>query len=216
MSLTDIWFDGSVKKVRKNLIVLQFNTVHPRDYLPVTLISPDLKSGPWIAGGAVLAWYQDKPVTSDIDVFCKNKHQASQVIKNVMEEYTNNMYSQVIIETENATTIRVQGQKETESWTIQVITCRYFNTLQDVIDNFDITVCQVGTAGDQWVLGSHTAKDIKERKLRFNKYTTDAAKRLVKYWVYGYEPVEGTLDAIKNNPESRWEFAKDEEYANAF
>ena len=45
----------------------------------------------------------------------------------------------------------------------------------------------------------------------------DALKRLVKYWTYGYRPVDGLLDAIQNNPAAKWQFgAETEDYQNAF
>jgi hypothetical protein len=104
------------------------------------------------------------------------------------------------------------------NWTIQVITRRYFGSLQEVIDNFDITVCEIGTAGNEWIMGTSTARDIRERNLRFKMpLQPDALKRLTKYWAYGYRPVDGTLAAIQNNPNAKWQFGSEtEDYQNAF
>ena len=94
---------------------------------------------------------------------------------------------------------------------------RYFNSLEDVISNFDMTVCEIGTCGNNWVLGKQTARDIRERNLRMKlPLTPDALKRVVKYWTYGYRPVESLLEAVQNNPIAKWEFALDEDYNNAF
>ena len=44
----------------------------------------------------------------------------------------------------------------------------------------------------------------------------DAAKRLAKYWTYGYRPVPGLLEAVQNNPIGKTEFQIDGDYENAF
>jgi hypothetical protein len=80
-----------------------------------------------------------------------------------------------------------------------------------------MTVCEIGTCGNNWVLGKQTAKDIRERHLRLKMpLQPDALKRVIKYWTYGYRPVEGVLEAVQNNPVGKWEFALDEDYNNAF
>jgi hypothetical protein len=66
-------------------------------------------------------------------------------------------------------------------------------------------------------LGKQTAKDIRERNLRLKiPLQPDALKRVVKYWTYGYLPVEGVLEAVQNNPIGKWQFELDEDYNNAF
>ena len=196
------------------LNVVQYVAVHKDDHEPVTIIQPNMEKGPWIAGGAVLRWYQDQPIgESDIDVFCANAKQASEVIERV-KSY--GRYS-TKFESENAVTLSHYAKESGKNWTIQIITRRHFANMKEVLDNFDITVCQVGTCGDEFVLGKHTAKDIREKNLRFNRpLQPDALKRLVKYWVYGYRPVDDTLKDIQNNPNAKWTFELDGDYNNAF
>lgn len=192
-----------------------YPTVSTTDVEAVSLIRPAFDTGPWIAGGACLRWYQGQPVgESDIDVFCASAKQAADVIDNIK---SHGRYS-VKYESENAVTLHYTSKEDfCVSWTIQIITRRFFHSLKDVIDNFDITVCQVGTAGREWILGSYTAADIREKNLRFKlPLQSDAPKRLTKYWTYGYRPVEGTIMAIQQNPETRWSFSSDEDYQNAF
>jgi hypothetical protein len=200
----------------KKIEVIDFPCVHKRDQEPVNLILPHLKEGPWIAGGAALRWYQDQPVgENDIDIFCKDARQAQNVI-NYIKSY--GRFS-IKFESENATTLSYYSGADTEyrQWTLQIITRRYFGSLQEVIDNFDISVCQIGTAGNDWLMGRHTAKDIRERNLRMQMpLQPDAAKRLVKYWTYGYRPVDGLLDSVQNNPNANQMFEIDGDYNNAF
>lgn len=195
--------------------IISFPTVHEHDSEPTTLIWPDMQNGPWIAGGACLRWYQGNPVgESDIDVFCSNAKQAADLITKI-KSY--GRYS-VKFESENAVTLEYQSKESWKKrWTIQIITRRYFNSLQEVIDCFDISVCQIGTGGQEWLLGSDTARDIREKNLRMRvPLQSDAAKRLVKYWTYGYRPVENLLDLVRYNPNGKWKYDVDDTYQNAF
>ncbi len=200
----------------KAVDVIEFPTVHRNDWEPVNLIWPDIDRGPWIAGGAALRWYQGQPVgENDIDVFCANAKQAADIIERIKSygRFTTKF------ESENAVTLDYWNKDEYHKrWTVQIITRRYFGSLEEVINNFDITVCEVGTAGNDWRLGPFTARDIREKNLNFKlPLQPDAMKRLVKYWTYGYRPVPGTIDAIQNNPIAKWQFgAETEDYQNAF
>jgi phenylpyruvate tautomerase PptA (4-oxalocrotonate tautomerase family) len=199
----------------KEPLIATYTTVISADREAVSVIGPNINTGPWIAGGAPLRWFQGLSVgENDIDVFCANARQAQDVISRIKS------YSRYTIkhESENAVTIEYWKKDDYGTrWTIQVITRRYFASIKEVIDNFDISVCEIGTCGNEWVLGQYTARDIREKNLRFNQpLAADAAKRLVKYWIYGYRPVSGTIEAIQNNPESRWQFQHDEDYNNAF
>ena len=195
--------------------VADFPTVHREDSEPITLIWPDVKKGPWIAGGAALRWWQGLPVgENDIDVFCANDRQVEAIVERIKD------YGrwQRKYETDNAITLSYWSKNNSsKTWTIQIIKRRYYKNLQEVIASFDMTVCEIGTDGNEWELGEFTAKDIRERNLNFKlPLQPDALKRLIKYWTYGYRPVDGTLEAIQNNPIGKWEFAIDEDYNNAF
>lgn len=197
--------------------LIKYRTVHQTDQLPVNIIMPDLKSGPWIAGGACLRWFQNKPVGehSDIDVFCKNEKQATMLIEHINHIGLlthGNGYSTEIIKTDNACTFKINANGQ--EWKIQVITCKYFDNIQDVIDSFDLTVCQIATTGNEWVLGDQTAKDINERNLRFIHITKQTPKRLIKYWTYGFNPIPGTIETIQQHESCSWNFVGSEDYDN--
>lgn len=199
---------------KKKIDVVEYPTVHQDDWEAVTIVKPSLKTGPWIAGGSCLRWYQNLPVgESDIDVFCSDAKQAADAIQRVKD--TGRFSTKY--ESPNATTFSYWSQDGSKQWTIQIITRRFFNSLDDVIRSFDITVCEIGTCGTEWILGSITARDIRERNLRFKlPLQADAVKRLTKYWTYGFRPVEGTVEMISNNPNSKWQYTVEEDYQNAF
>lgn len=196
--------------------VKQYSTIHCEDWEAVTLIQPNLENGPWIAGGACLRWFQGLSVgQNDIDVFCRNAVQAQQTIERI-KSY--GRYSLKFL-SDNAVTIEYwsKDSSEIDHKVIQIITRRYFGSLKEVIDNFDISVCEIGTCGNDWHLGPFTARDIREKNLRFKlPLQPDSPKRLTKYWTYGYRPVKGTLEAIQESPTVRWAYSTDENYDNAF
>ena len=207
------------KKPRQELAkkLFLYPTAHKEDQLLVNIISPDLKDGPWIAGGACLRWFQNQPVGeySDIDVFCKNEKQAQKLIDYIKNEVGLshfNGHTSTIIKTDNACTFNVNANSR--NWKLQIITCKYFDTIQDVVASFDITVCQVATSGNEWILGTDTAKDINEKNLRFNRITNQTPKRLVKYWTYGFTPVPGTIETIQNHENCTWNFVGTIDYDN--
>jgi hypothetical protein len=207
-----------VKKFELPKVLSKYPTVHPNDQLPVNIINPDIDKGPWIAGGACLKWFQGMPVGkySDIDVFCKNESQANRLIDFISNDLglkNHSGHALPLFKTDNATTFSIEANFN--HWKLQIITCNYFNSIQEVIDRFDITVCQVATAGNEWILGEKTAKDINQRILRFNKITNASPKRLIKYWTYGYTPETETIEAIQNHADCSWDFINDEEYANS-
>lgn len=211
--MTDIKLSRESQLIREIEISNEYPTIHPNDLQAVSVIEPDLELGPWIAGGAALQWYQGLAAGSgDIDIFCRDADQAQQVIERI--KLGGNYY--VRYESKNAVTIDYINPHLGKTNMLQVINCKYFNSIQEVIDNFDISVCQVGTTGTEWVLGPNTARDIRERNLRFvGNLRSTSVKRLTKYWAYGYRPVPNTLDAIQNS-EICWDFDFDGDYENAF
>jgi len=202
--------------------VVRMNTVHKDDQEIVDILQLNIHNGPWIAGGAVLNWYNDTPVQSDIDIFCANEKQAKALLKRIKLSVSNYKCT-VVYDTDNAITLDVIKYKPEEStaftmvsltpvvlkqWKLQIIKHKYYNSMQDIVDAFDISVCQVATAGNEWVLGDTTARDIRERNLRMiGDIRPSAVKRLLKYMAYGYRPVGGLIERFDN--EKYFEFAKE-------
>ncbi len=197
----------------------KYPTVPEQDWPALDVIQPNAKDGPWIAGGACLKWYQGQPVNmSDIDVFFRDAFQLRRAMNRI--EDTKRFY--VRYRSENAITYEYTTESDSVEdvrtvFTIQLIQHKYFNSMEEVIDRFDFSVCQVGTCGTEWVLGEHTAKDIRTRSLRaVGDVKGDVAKRLTKYWIYGYRPVDGLMNDIINNPNTKYKFEQDGDYHNAF
>lgn len=209
----DAWEAQPVNRpIQKNTACEQYPSTHMNDAHVVSVIAPDLVNGPWIAGGAPLAWYRGNSVDdNDIDVFCASMEQMREVASRL-----NN--SAVLFErydSKYAKTYDVRIDKQ--EWMVQLIKCHYFNSAQEIINAFDISVCEIVTDGNKFVLGEHTAYDIKNNLLRFkDNLREDAIKRYAKYYAYGYNPVPGTFEKIVNNPFGKKMFAADEDYHNVF
>lgn len=187
---------------------------HNDDWEALNFIRPTWDRGPWIAGGAVLAWYNNETVSTDIDVYFRNQLEFDRLHHKFKEdkvEGTNplvpvgfftfskpkNKDVRIVHESDNAITIRYK-----EKWTIQLIRHTFYKTPHDIIDNFDISVCQLVTDGhNKIVFGDHTLPDIKSNTLRMVKYRPGCVSRLVKYMAYGYRPIDGTLENIINVPD---------------
>jgi hypothetical protein len=218
-SLIDIFTDGFSISNPKNLDPVEIDTVYPvvhtDDQLPVNLISPK-ENGPWIAGGSCLLWFQGRATRyHDIDVFVKNQEQAVELFKRLDRCATQKFQSA------NAKTYEFYDTNTVRStskmWNIQVIIRRHFDSLEHVLSSFDISVCQIGTDGNRWHLGTTTAQDIRTRTLRMRQpYQPDAVKRLTKYWTYGYRPTDDLIANLVSDPETKWEFDNTGDYDNAF
>lgn len=173
-----------------------FLTMIESDKEIVELLAPNIKNGPWIAGGACLQWYHKKPVGDhDIDVFFKSKEQLNKCFKRFNRDF--------IYESEDAITISYNYgtiYNNFQHYTIQFIKRRFYENVTELLDNFDITVCQIASDGKDMIYGKTTLSDIENKRLVINKpYTKNAPKRLAKYWVLGYNPEPGVVTEIIND-----------------
>ncbi len=193
------------------VIVQGYEPVVMGDWEPVSTIAPT-PDGPWIAGGATLAWFNGHAVgESDIDVFCRDVEQ-----KNILEQRLLEYGAQITFRSNNAVTFTYSsknGGMTAPTWKIQLITREYYDSLQDVIDAVDISVCQIATDGIQFVFGEYTLEDISNRVLRMSDPPrAGALKRYCKYVAYGYRPTVGLHESIVDNPNTTWEFEFSDDY----
>jgi hypothetical protein len=166
-----------------------------------------------IAGGCALSWYTRQPVgKKDIDIWFPNQKR----LEAMSQELLSNSKFRKVYDTKDAETYKYQ-KPDSEYYRIQLIKNRFFAYPTDVIDSFDITVCQIATDGETWWIGDQFSQDLKNRRLRLIKTHSGSVKRLLKYWTYGFHPEDTELQAIIDDPEVTWDYESntDEEYANA-
>lgn len=180
----------------------------------------------YIAGGACLNWYQNQPVQTDIDLFFPNHSEYEKMNRYIRnrgkaQEYMFGEFTSVEKHiSENADTWELRKWLSQESntgpYTVQCIKINKFPSAEQLIDSFDISVCQIafrvsGQARDtQLTTSKYFAEDVRDSRLRFTKIMSGSAKRLVKYWSYGFTPDDKDVDLICDNKEIDWVFDVDE------
>ena len=156
----------------------------------------DLKNGPWLAGGAVRKIYLDETIAdSDWDFWFKSPEQFKQA-----EEKLKAIGASVAYTSDNAVSFKFQDVNN-QIHNLQIVKTRYFDTAQQVIDQFDFSVCQLVTDGNKTIIGNNTARDLRSKTLRLNHHELPGyiMPRLVKYIVYGYRPTAELLEKINQN-----------------
>jgi hypothetical protein len=170
----------------------------------------------WIAGGTVLNWYLQRPCDSDMDLFFSQQTDFEHLQQRLAKIHCQpSLYSHWHVTqhrtSDNAVTFVVQQHNGGPSHTLQLVHRKFYATAAAVIDDFDITVCQICTDGQQVTTGQWFAQDVSARRLRYHKLSTGSAKRLIKYWVYGYEPTDLEISMINNSKDLNWS-AGDDDY----
>ena len=198
--------------------------IHSTD-LPIIDRLCNVRSKFWIAGGTVLNWYQHKPADSDIDLFFHsekdfdkmnklftNAYEISTSIDSVLPKFAvkktyETVNSDILITdrhaSENAVTysVTISGASH-PLWKVQLIKRRFYKNIEAVIEDFDITVCQIATDSYNKIATSkHFAEDVAAKRLRFVNMTPSSAKRLIKYWTYGFTPTDEDVQSVIDCPD---------------
>ena len=210
-NLSIFGFDFSDDKLPKSEVVapiIDMEFVHPTDRLIVDVIfeCDKYRSTPFIAGGACLAWYQNEPVKTDIDLYFKNgiDYQNFKAAFELSNFFKTGAYT-VKASTNNALTYGATDYNTGKNWTIQLIKKKFYYTVEEVLDDFDITVCKIGYDGKRVVTSSTFIPDVATRTLRFDNINPISHKRLVKYMAYGYEPALGEIERLIENETVDWD-----------
>jgi len=152
----------------------------------------NMNQGPWLAGGAVRRLYLGQSMgQADWDIWFGNAQQFDRA-----EKLMHGLGADVAHASGNAITFKYQFEDETHN--VQLIRRRFFETAQQVIGQFDFTVCQLITDGCEIVLGRGTSKDLDQRLVRAvsDNLQPYIISRLTKYMVYGYYPCRELVEQI--------------------
>jgi len=205
------FFDHDIHEDNSNYIPAKDELVIPaNDIRILNFVNPNVDTGPWIAGGTVLNWYNGEEATADIDVFCASRQQYDTLFRKATS-YRN---SSITHQSENAATITMNSFYGNQ-YKLQLICKQYYDSAEQVIDGFDITVCQILIARDEnlvlkFAFGKNTINDIKNKRLRL-AYDGDIKqvqiRRVIKYIAYGYVPDSSLLNKIQKSGGSiDWKF----------
>lgn len=162
----------------------------------------DIDNGPWLAGGSVRKCFLNQPIGfSDWDIFFRNEKQFEEC--KILMHNIKNCYP--IYESKNAITFQIHDhthaiEKYNCPTKVQLICRNYYETYQDLLDDFDFTICQFVTDGTTIKLGESTYLDIVDNviKLTSSEMINRAGfmTRMIKYISYGYKPSNELLNII--------------------
>jgi hypothetical protein len=171
-----------------------------------TRLKLDLENGPWMAGGSVRKCFLNQPIGfSDWDVFFKNKRQ--------FDEARNSLSTirecHVIFESSNAITFQIHdyGDQQNPIYKtpikVQLICRNFYDSCEELLEDFDFTICQFATDGLKFKLGRNTYLDNIDGVLKLTSPSMYSRpgfmSRVIKYITYGYKPSKELLEIIDNN-----------------
>lgn len=168
----------------------------------------DIENGPWIAGGFPLSVYRgDKDFTHDIDFFFKDQSQ--------FDFYYNKMISDLIekedsiesffgeltpIEIKEINVSKFESNNAVTFFTgsnvVQFIRKKFYNSIEEVLDDFDISVCKIATDGVEFFASDRTFDHIEKNIFNIDIPHNKSIKRFTKYVQYGFSPTKESIQAI--------------------
>jgi hypothetical protein len=163
--------------------------------------------GAYVAGGAALRWYQGLPLfyNQDIDIWLPGSLRGRKLFdyETHVSKFADKTY-----ESNNATTFKLRHTSGTRDLRLQIISVgsEEYDSIVDVLDDFDITITKIATDGVGWIFESDFDADFRNKILRFDRINEHSVKRLIKYWNLGFQPSDETLTTIQNNPDVCWDF----------
>jgi hypothetical protein len=190
------------------------NLIHPDDRTVMSVLRT-MGKGWWIAGGTPLRWYDNRPADSDLDIYFDSVHSFEHMQRAMLklQETTSAwrldqramaMLVDTRTETDNAETYRVRVKNhhtpDEDEYSIQLIKRTFYADAKELLADFDITVCQIATDGHRLWTSDDFARDMAHRRLRFNRVNENSGKRLIKYWIYGFQPDDATLARVCDQP----------------
>jgi hypothetical protein len=167
----------------------------------VDLIQPSIEHGPWIAGGAVLRWLENRPLKNhDLDVFCKTAEQYQEVL-NRLKAAQNVLWCRLKYSSPNAETWdgTVSHGVDRTKYAIQIIKAPRLS-IEALFEQFDIRACKMVTDGTTVIAAEGARLDFENKNITLcEPLRPYCIQRLVKYMSYGYDPDWDVVQYIVNS-----------------
>ena len=177
---------ADITKNSKNVTELEFLL----DVLP-----PLSENGPWIAGGSLLRTYLNLGLTTDIDIFFRDEPQYKDYInkldainmKNGKSPINNLFRVEKMDLAEWHVTYAIVFRNK--NYKLQLIHKKFFTSVCNLLDSFDLNICQIGFDGTHLFHAEHCITDIdnKEIKIETVNIPQVVLKRLLKYSSLGFK-----------------------------
>lgn len=195
MKLHSLYRDSLVKESapRTNILnMAEFPHIKDSDLFKVLRHLPPLGIyGPWVAGGSVWRTINKEPLEKcDIDVFFQNQKQYEETVLKMNSLPTVN---NIVKETKNKwNTIykfHVHERKAFEKTIdVQFINMNFHQSLDSLLESFDLTVCQFGYDGENLHCGLTSLDDLSAKRIRLHSLRLPKTmfKHLHKYLNNGF------------------------------
>ena len=112
------------------------------------------------------------------------------------------LYVESVYRTQNASTFSIRRKHDdTYHLKIQAVCKRYYDRVEQLMDDFDFTICQFVTDGSRVWATPLAQADLASKTIRMSPTTTRSPKtrRLVKYTAYGFVPEHELMMAALRN-----------------
>lgn len=175
----------------------------------------------YLAGGSVRRAIRGEPLgLSDIDIFFRSHNDFQKVVEILNRVHTGSMHPNcrhyqftdsdespfTLEEILAAEPLHPVNQDKATHVPIQLIHSSYFDTVEDLMDNFDFTVCQMAYYKDQYLIAEQALADEENRVLAFATVEYDPNRfkhnRLLKYAKHGYTPNLDVFNRVFLGPDA--------------
>lgn len=153
----------------------------------------------WIAGGAARAFMLNQPITTDLDFFFRTQGAFDAFVAKVGADESKRLAA-----THHHTTFKVQLGETFHK--VQAIKIGLYATVEECLDSFDFTICQLAAHKGELYVGEYTMWDLARKRLALHKLMYGAAtvRRLLKYTKQGSTACSGSiaslLEAVGEDP----------------
>jgi hypothetical protein len=165
---------------------------HDSEFFKILKQIPHIdEDGPWVAGGSVWKSIEQIPLTCDVDIFFKSAQQCEQWYRKLLSlPYVHRIVSDAKSNQYNTTLkYHIYDKGYNKTITLQLISFKFFNNIQELLDGFDFTVCQFGFDGRKLYSGDTSFDDLRNREIIFNNVLDNVATgiHLEKYTKIGFK-----------------------------
>lgn len=147
----------------------------------------DFEKGPWVAGGAARKLFRgDNLGRSDIDIFFPNQASYESFKATFLENAKGTLFDKEWV----SSFICASGS------VVQFVHGKFFDSLEDVMNSFDISVSMFATDGKTVMHTPEAAEDDRNEIIRIvneQPYKSPRLRRLAKYCGNGFTPLPGVI-----------------------
>ncbi len=194
---------------------------HNSEFYKILKFTPSIsEDGPWVAGGSVWKSIEGISLTTcDVDFFFQSAKQYEDWYGQILSiPYVHRIVSETKINQYNTSfKYYINDGSYNKTITIQLISFKFFKSMEDLLNSFDFTACQFGYDGRQLYTGETSIDDVKNRNIIFHNIANpfSTITHLKKYKDLGFKVSDEQAKilndkALKDSSKSDSEYPIDE------